>query len=66
MAEPQAHNLVCAGSSPATPTKCGDGVIGNMSISKIDVLGSNPSPHVQLCALKREAYKLGIQIFGSE
>lgn len=61
MAKSQAHTLVDAGSSPAAATKCRDGVTGNSSISKIDILGSNPSPCVLLRDLIEEAYKLGIQ-----
>lgn len=58
MAKPQVHTLVNAGSTPAAAIECRDGVTGNISISKIDVLGSNPSLCVLLRVLIREAYIL--------
>lgn len=40
MVKPLAHNLVYAGSSPATATKCRDSVTATPRDSKSDVLGS--------------------------
>ena len=45
MAERGPHKPVGAGSSPAAPTS-GDGVTANISVSKTDALGSNPSRRV--------------------
>lgn len=57
MVKPLAHNLVYAGSSPATATKCRDGVTATPRDSKSDVLGSNPSPCV------RQFWILGFKFF---
>lgn len=41
-----AHNQESVGSTPIAATNCGDGVMANISVSKTDALGSNPSPRV--------------------
>ena len=40
----QPHKLADTGSTPVAVTTRGDGVIGNITVSKTVVLGSNPSP----------------------
>jgi hypothetical protein len=44
---------------PLLPKTCGDSVIGNTSVSKTGILGSNPSPHAFLFLMFYIAILLG-------